>query len=131
MDINTAAQSALQLVEKFRALEQVGLALQALGSLEGHKAELTLDIARLQSAQTAAQLALATAETEASGKIAALKKETAEAETELKAALDKHDIFLADAETQRVKKLQEQKCLDAALAETKERMKQLASAAGG
>jgi glutamine synthetase type III len=128
-DINAAANEAMRLVEQWRALETVGKCLSELAGLDGHRAELIIDIARLQSAQSSEQLKCATAEADAREKIATLKKETAEAQAELKAALDKHDAFLADAETQRVAKIQEQTRMDRALAETKDRMKQLAKTA--
>jgi hypothetical protein len=128
-DINAAANEAMRLVEQWRALETVGKCLSELAGLDGHRAELIIDIARLQSAQSSEQLKCATAEAEARTKIATLKKETAAAEAALRAAFGAHDTFLADAETKRVATLQEQKRLDAALAETRERMKQLASAA--
>jgi chromosome segregation ATPase len=48
IDLNEAAQSALHLVEQFRALESVGNALRDLGSLDNHKRELDAEIAKLK-----------------------------------------------------------------------------------
>jgi hypothetical protein len=129
-DIDQAATEVLRLVQTFKSLETVGAALRDIGSLDHYRAEITLDIARLKGEQRTLFGAVATAQADAKAKISALNQQIADAIAAQKDKAAEHVQWQIDAGKERSRQLAEQKRLDAALAETRERMKQLAATAG-
>ncbi len=130
IDTQAAADAVLRLVQTFKALETVGNALREISSLTYHKAELEFDVARLKAEKASVAGAVLLAESDAKAKLAGFNAQTDAATAALASAKATHEQFLIDSGKERSRQIAEQKRLDAALAETRDRMKQLAATAG-
>lgn len=124
-----AVDGVMRLVEQWRALQTVGEILSGVASLENHRQELAVDIARLRAEQSAEALKLATAQEETAAQVGELNRKVKEARASLKELQDAQASFLTDAEAQRKRAVSEQQRLDAALAEARAKLRDLAKTA--